>query len=261
MKKLHKQIWIAIAIVACIVLVGAFGIGKGWYRLQRAVEHAQLPSAAPYQSVAVSTSPRASISSTPAPTEKPLPKEANLAVPFTAQAPHANWEDPYGEFCEEASVLMAISYVRNEKIPDANFADKALNGIKVFEEKTFGYYKDTTIAETASIFRNYYKYDKVEVLPNPTITDIKKAIAAGRLVIVPAAGRSLGNPFFQVPGPLYHMFVIKGYTATGKFIVNDPGTRRGADFLYDQQTVMDAMHDWREDRNIDAGEKVILIVG
>ena len=33
--------------------------------------------------------------------KKPLPAEINLKVPFTAQAPHANWELPYGEACEK----------------------------------------------------------------------------------------------------------------------------------------------------------------
>jgi hypothetical protein len=57
------------------------------------------------------------------------------------------------------------------------------------------------------------------------------------------------------------MLVIKGYTSAEKFITNDPGTRRGADFLYDENVIMEAMHDWRVDKNIDLGKKVIIIVG
>ncbi|MCR4279964.1 MAG: hypothetical protein NUV82_00890, partial [Candidatus Komeilibacteria bacterium] len=35
-----------------------------------------------------------------------LPAEYNLDVPFMSQAPHANWDLPYQEACEEASLIM-----------------------------------------------------------------------------------------------------------------------------------------------------------
>ena len=156
---------------------------------------------------------------------------------------------------------MAISYVNHQSIPDAAFADKALLGIKAFEEKRFGYYQDTNAAQTAIILQEYYHYNQVQLLQNPTIADIKQAITDKKIVLVPAAGRDLGNPYFQTPGPLYHMLVIKGYTSNNKFITNDPGTRHGADFIYDQTTIMNAMHDWRTDSQIELGKKVVIIVG
>lgn len=256
----------AISIILFLLVVGVGG-WMGRHTILRLVQQATLPEAVPYKEVTTpSISPQrpvplTSTAATPLPTKKPLPPEANLAVPFTAQAPHANWDDPYGELCEEASVLMAVSYLTNKEIPDAAFADKTLLAIKDFEEKRFGFYKDTTAEETATIVREHFMYKKVEVKQNPTVTDIKQAIADGRVVIVPVAGKEIGNPYFNPPGPLYHMLVIKGYTSGGKFITNDPGTRRGADFLYDQNVIMEAMHDWRSDRNIDLGKKVILIVG
>ena len=133
--------------------------------------------------------------------------------------------------------------------------------IKDFEDRYFGYYKDTTAQETATILTEYLGVENVQVVPNPTVLQMKEALAAGKPVIVPAAGRLLGNPYYQNPGPLYHMFVIKGYTADGKFIVNDPGTRRGADFVYSEDTIMNAMHDWRTDEQIEKGQKVVIIVG
>lgn len=45
----------------------------------------------------------------------PLPAEVNLDVPFTSQAPYKNWHHPYQDFCEEASALMAVRYVKGEK--------------------------------------------------------------------------------------------------------------------------------------------------
>jgi hypothetical protein len=182
-------------------------------------------------------------------------------VPFTPQAPFANWEDPYGELCEEASVLMAMKYIKGEKITSPQAADTDLLAMKAFEEERFGYYKDTTAAETAIIFKEFYNYSTIKTVNNPTAADIKNALADGKLVIVPAAGRQLGNPYFTAPGPIYHMLVIKGYTKDGKFITNDPGTRRGADFLYSQSTIMNAMHDWPGHENIEQGKKVAIVVG
>ena len=82
----------------------------------------------------------------------------------------------------------------------------------------------------------------------------------GRPVIVPAAGRLLKNPFFKQPGPYYHMLVIKGVTADGKFITHDPGTKRGADFLYGQEALYNAINDWDDARGTLSGRKAMIVV-
>ncbi len=260
------------------LLVSAVGFYFNRHDIRRAVQRATLPEAVEYEQVKekvslpiaepipFQTSPAPGGNAGPVGTGSgtgpaELAEEVNLAVPFTVQAPFANWEAPYKEFCEEASVLMTAKYLSGEKIPSPESADKDMLAIKAFEEKRFGYYEDTTAAETAVILREYFKIDAVKLIDNPTVAQIKEAVTAGKLVIVPAAGRLLGNPYYTPPGPLYHMFVIKGYTADGKFITNDPGTRRGADFLFSESTVMNAMHDWRADRDITKGKKVIIVVG
>jgi hypothetical protein len=189
-----------------------------------------------------------------------LPAEVNLKIPFTSQAPHANWSHPYKEFCEEASVLMAMSYVKNQPILGPDDADAKMLAIKAFEEKKFGFYEDTGAEDTATIIREYYNFERVSVVRDPSARDIKQALAQGKAVIVPLAGREINNPNFQQPGPLYHMLVIKGYTKNGSFITNDPGTRKGADFIYPEATIMNALSDWRE-YDLDRDQKVILVVG
>lgn len=261
---------VRVGIVLGIVgVLGGIGLYVTRHTVERVAEKAMLPEAKIYNAI-TTTSQVPQKAPTPLRTTKPspttvakttLPKEVNLAVPFTAQAPHANWEDPYGELCEEASVLMAVSYLTNKKIPNADFANSALLAIQAFEEKRFGYYKDTNAEETAVILREHFGYKKVEVKQNPTIDDIKRALADGRLVITPLAGQKIGNPFYKPPGPLYHMLVITGYTADGLFITNDPGTRRGENLSYKQEILMNAIHDWRADRNIELGKKVVLIAG
>lgn len=263
MARKHRK-KISLSALVLVLVIGA--LAYYWrHDLLRAFERSTLPEPVEYPLASptpstVSPLPRGRDSGGESKASK-LPAEINLAVPFTPQAPHANWSLPYKEFCEEASVLMAMSYFNKQKIPTPEFADAAMLKIRDFEVKRFGYYEDTTAEETAAIISEYYKYDRVKVLANPTVENIKQAVAKGQLVIMPAAGRLLGNPYFTAPGPLYHMLVIKGYTKDGRFIVNDPGTRRGADFVYSADTLMNAIHDWRTDGVIELGRKAVIIVG
>jgi hypothetical protein len=199
---------------------------------------------------------------TPQPSPSPSPAEVNLNVPFTSQAPHQNWSEPYQNFCEEASALMAASYVLNQTIANADDADQKLLAIKAYEDRTFGYYMDTTAAETAKILTDYYGIQQVKLLDNPTVDDVKQAVAAGKVVLAPASGKDLPNPHFTNGGPVYHMLLVKGYTKDGKFITNDPGTRLGANFLYKYSDLMDAIHDWSGfDHDIHEGKRVVIVVG
>lgn len=232
-----------------------------------------LPSPRPYGKISASAvlEPSVSPSRSPSGTFAPsltaippvgtaLPLETNLAVPFTSQAPHGIWDAPWEEFCEEASTLMAVSFVKGTSIPDADFAAGEMLKVKIFEEQRFGYYQDTTAEETAIILREHFGLARVEVRYAPSIADIIKELAEGKVVVVPAAGRELPNPYYRSPGPLYHMLVIKGYTKDGRFITNDPGTKRGADFLYDQKALFSAIHDWNGG-NVEEGRSVMIVVG
>src|SRR3989338_7146148 len=174
-----------------------------------------------------------------------LPPEVNLAVPFTSQAPFANWDEVHEDTCEEASVLMVHAFYEGQArgTIDPNVAEEVLMDMVESENLIFGYFKDTTAEETARFVRTYYGHERVEVLDNPSVETLKRHLAEGHPVIVPAAGRILANPFFSGIGPIYHMLVLKGYTKNG-FIVNDPGTRRGADWVYEYEHLMSSIHDW-----------------
>ena len=104
--------------------------------------------------------------------------------------------------------------------------------MKNWEVEKFGYYEDTDAAETAIILKEYFNLPNTTVKPITSWDDVKREIAAGRPVIVPTAGRDLHNPNFTGAGPAYHNIVIKGYLKDGRFITNDPGTRKGADYIY-----------------------------
>ncbi len=185
------------------------------------------------------------------------PAELNLDIPFTSQAPHANWGLPYQEACEEASILMSARFLQGRGIAGPDDANAAIVELVNYNVEELGQPIDTTAEQTANIIENFYDL-KTEVLYDWTWDDVKEALTQGYPVILPAAGRQLGNPNFTAPGPIYHMVVVKGYTKN-IIITNDPGTRKGADYQYSYDTLTTANHDWNNG-DVPNGEKVIIIV-
>ncbi len=266
-----------VAVVALAVIGGAAFAFRGQIReAMYEANRPELPPAQPYvpgpepepiPEPEPTPEPEPEPTPEPKPEPKPVPKpepapaakaEINLAVPFIVQAPHANWEMPYQEACEEASLIMSAAFFAGERSIGADEADKRILDLVAWQEKTFGYYKDTTAEETAKIARDYFSL-KAEVKPIASMEDAKREVAAGKVVILPAAGKMLGNPNFSGDGPLYHMLVVKGYTKDGLIITNDPGTRRGADYVYKPSVLYTAVHDWNGG-DVDNGAKVMIVI-
>lgn len=197
-------------------------------------------------------------STPPAPKETGLKANINLKVPYTMQAPFSNWAEPWQNACEEASILMAYYYFANKTFTKEIARDEILKLVS-WQNENFSSYLDTTAEETGLMAQKNWGYN-YEVLDNPTVEQIKSYLNKGLPVLVPLAGRLLGNPYFKQPGPIYHMVVIKGYTTDGKFITNDPGNGHGYGYLYSYNTIMSAMHDWNKTGDITEGAKKILIL-
>lgn len=275
-------VWAAFGITA-LLLFAWFGRGwlrEQWYDYRDAQMRAEVPTPVilrpegPKDPVRITETPRDSSSPPPEASEPqndskeepPLqddekPDAINLKIPFVSQAPYRDWSMPYQEACEEASAIMASLYyqgdMREMVIGDAG--DALLKKVIAWEEERFGYYKDTTVAETVIMLEEYFKL-RARIVDDPTIEQIKQAVAAGYPVIVPAYGKALPNPYFKNGGPLYHMLVVKGYTET-KFITHDPGTNtRGADFPYTYDALMNAIHDWNGG-DVPNGAKRVIVVG
>lgn len=193
------------------------------------------------------------------PTIKSLPAQKHLLVPFTTQAPLTNWKMPYQEACEEASMIMVSGYYRGDTgTYVSSTADQMILDLVALEENEFGFGADITADETAQVIEAYDMSLEAEVVPFIDANSIKKYIAEGIPVIVPADGKALGNPNFLNGGPLYHMLVITGYTED-QFITNDPGTRKGYDYVYAQDILINAIHDWNHG-DVPNGDKVMIIV-
>jgi hypothetical protein len=175
-----------------------------------------------------------------------ISKKIEQRVPFTSQAPFANWSDPnFQNACEEASIIMAMAWVNSEGSISPQEAQKRILEIIDFENKTFGYSTDTDTSDIARIFREYFKYENIQAREDITAEDIRTELQKGNLVIVPAFGQALGNPNFVQPGPVAHMLVIIGYDpASQQFITNDPGTRKGAGYRYNESLLFKAIWEY-----------------
>ena len=186
-----------------------------------------------------------------------IPSAYSLDVPFTSQAPYANWGLPYQEACEEASLLMAWHYFRGETNMPKKKIDSEIQKIVAWEIEYFGYYKHTDATQTAKMAERYLGL-KAKLVYDVSVHSIKRELLAGNIVVIPTAGRLLGNPYYTGEGPVYHMLVIRGWDRKG-FITNDPGTRRGENYRFPETTIMNAIHDWNE-KDIYAGQRVLISI-
>jgi len=230
------------------------------YRPQPEKEAAAVTETEPETKPAVTTETKTQPAPTPAP--EPVttaPKGANLAVPFTPQAPHANWDYPYQEACEEASLIMVNAYLTGAGAFTPDEADRQILALVAWEEERFGYYKDTDAEEVVAMAKEYFGFKNSRVVALTSMEQVKREVDRGVPVILPAAGKLLKNPYFTDGGPPYHMLVVKGYTKDGKIITDEPGTRRGADYLYDEALLWNAVHDWNGG-DVTNGAKVMIVV-
>lgn len=218
----------------------------------------------PSQPAAPSPGPEPEPLLKPAPVPPVVSKSKVLSVSFISQAPYEVWDELHQEACEEASMIMVDAYYQNQTLTKHLAEQQILNLVKWQEAQ--GYLVDATAAEVAAMLKDYFNLE-AQVVDEVTVERIKAELNQGNLIIVPAAGRRLGNPYFQTPGPIYHMLVIRGYNET-QFVTNDPGTKRGEGFSYPYQQLLGAVHDWDHDlakggmtdAEIESGQKVMVVI-
>jgi len=193
-----------------------------------------------------------------------ISKKVEFDVPFTAQAPFGDWGDIRQQNgCEEASLLMAISYMRGQSFTQQGALDEILK-MDAYAEANYGFHLDISAKDTVQLAKDYFNYTNVEYKTNITVQDIKMELYKGNLVIVPADGRILNNPYFSGDGPEYHMLVIVGYDPfKDGFITNDPGTRNGKGFRYSPTNLYSAIADYPSGYHIPrlGISKTMIVIG
>ncbi|MCX6741054.1 MAG: C39 family peptidase [Candidatus Parcubacteria bacterium] len=171
-----------------------------------------------------------------------VPDKFLLTVPFTSQAPFGVWDPVHNDACEEAALIMAKSWVDGHLL-NATIADKEILEAVAWEAKTWGQQYELTAERMATLGKDFLGLKNIKIFAGLTTNDMKSQLSQGNLILVPVAGRLLGNPYYRQPGPIYHILVIKGYNEQ-EFITNDAGTRRGESYSYFYQTLLNAVHDW-----------------
>lgn len=191
---------------------------------------------------------------------------SHLEVPFIPQAPTGEWWDArQHEGCEEASVIMALAWARGESFIDAANARATILAMADWQQREFGYYHDTSISDTADrLLLDFSRFTDADVRHEISAYDIIDELADGNLVITAINGRTVGNVFFEPPGPLRHMVVVTGYdAASDSFLVHDPGTRRGAEYRYSRAVLERSLRDYPSGRYVpipdDTGTAMIVV--
>lgn len=192
-------------------------------------------------------------------TEEEIKKEINLDIPFTSQAPTTNWEQPYQDACEEASILMVDYYYSKEELPSKEEVESILAEMINWQEENWKGHFNLPIIKVEELIKYFFEY-KTEVIKDLNEEKIENYLDQGIPVIVPANGKELDNPNFSNGGPEYHMLVIKGYTEDN-YITNDPGTRNGFNFIYTKENLLSSIADWDNKKShTDMGLKNGLII-
>jgi hypothetical protein len=185
------------------------------------------------------------------------PESLLIQVPFAPQAPFAVWDPLHEEACEEMALIMVRHFLHGSSL-SLQEAETEVQALVAWETEN-GYGYDVSAKELGDIASAFYGL-RYRVLTNVTADTLRAELAAGNPVLIPAAGQTLGNPYFSGAGPLYHMLVVTGYTKDG-FITNDPGTKRGEKYFYSEKILVNAIHDWTGVKEeILQGAKTALVV-
>jgi hypothetical protein len=195
--------------------------------------------------------------------ESGIPSKHLIKTAFIPQAPEKNWDQPWQDACEEASLLTVKYYYSNETPSIPELVNKYQ---QIFSyESDNGLSHDINISSMSTISSKYLGLTP-KIIDNPTIDDIKKEISHDIPVIITANGKTLyqENKNFREGGPWYHSLVILGYDDNlQKFIVHDVGTQHGAYFKYSYDLLLDSIHDFPESghkEDIESGSKRVLVL-
>lgn len=132
-----------------------------------------------------------------------------------------------------------------------------------YEQGRFGVAVDLSPEDTADLFREYWKRDQVSVVKNVSKEALIDTLYENAIIIAPTDGKVLKNPNFTAGGPDRHMLLLVGYDPkTKEFVTNDPGTRRGEGYRYDENILYGAIRAYKtgDHEPIGAVKKDVIVV-
>lgn len=180
-----------------------------------------------------------------------LPEEKELDVKFYSQFPldistWKKYEEPYQNFCEEASLLNWYYYLTWKDVSLKEY-DRDLLRLKDLEDSLFEWwYKHTSLKETLKVLSLFQWNNQIvfwKIIENPTVDDIKENIAKWNLIITPLYWKWLSNDLFSNWWPVYHNLLIKGYKSE-IFITNEVWVSKWDWFKYKINNIMENIHDY-----------------
>lgn len=211
---------------------------------QQTSQQSSQESSSPQVSTQMSGSQQTASTQATTPLSQKLPKELNFDMPFYSQAPFGNWDYPWQEACEEASILLIANVYQQKNWTAEQFNNEILKLVE-WEKKRFGSYEHTDVQQTAAMLKEYFGLKSI-IHDNPTFEDVQEVLNKGHLVVMTFAGKKLHNPNYTNGGPNYHAMVIKGYKQGNKIITEDVGTRRGENYVYSWDVIQNSLHDYAE---------------
>ncbi|MFA5854917.1 MAG: hypothetical protein WC846_01320 [Candidatus Gracilibacteria bacterium] len=200
---------------------------------------------------ATPTPSETALTATPAATPA-VPTTVAKTVPFILQAPLGIWKTPWTDYAEEACTLMAYNWATSSTVESDRAAADKLYQIGLWERENYGSSALTNAEQTLRILKEHFAYNLASLSYDVNTDDIKKLLDDGMVIIVPVDGNLLANPHYGKPAPAHHMILIYDYLGTD-FLANDPGTRYGEAYKYNEDTLINAVKDL-------SGDKVMIVV-
>ena len=185
-----------------------------------------------------------------------IKNNVDLEVQFYPQSPFWKWGPIFEDTCEEASVLLALNYIRGDEMTREEFRDELLDMVD-WQNEIFWDYKDTDVEQTAYILKKYFDFSNYDILEKPSLEDIKRELSNENIIIAPLFWAWF-NPNYTWVWPDYHFVVIKWYDEEN-FIIHDVGTKQWEDYTSSHTEVLERLHDFHE-TDIRKWEKKLIVL-
>lgn len=192
-----------------------------------------------------------------------LVSQPQIVTQFIPQSPEKNWDQPWQDACEEASLITVDNYYRAQTLTQAEMLQRYQQMFDYEAQQGWGH--DIDNQKMSQIATDLLGY-QTKIITQPTLADLKYYLDRQIPLIVTANGKTLyrENRHFKSGGPWYHSLVILGYNdSTQKFTVHDVGTQFGAYYQYSYQLLLDSIHDLPsggQKEMIAQGEKKFLVL-